>query len=349
MHQMLSIKSTSLVRLLIWFFRISLSAVLVWYLLLLYLPAGDGKQVYGLTVPRGADFYTVARELEQAGMIRSSLHLQIVARLRGVDRKIMAGDYRIPDSMLPSAILVKLSSGQTDAFKFTLPEGYSIYQAAELLEREGLFEKSDFLAACSDRGLLSELGITANTVEGYLFPGTYQVGFDLDEAGLIREMVHEFRRRTDKIDELVHNSGLSLLQVVILASIIEREAVSQEEKPLIASVFLNRMRIGMPLQSDPTAIYGFKVFDCKVTKQDLQRNSPYNTYKIRGLPPGPIGNPGLDSIKAVLQPASTDYLYFVARKNGTHQFSRTLDEHNQGVNRFLKKGKKTARVKAKIK
>ena len=152
--------------------------------------------------------------------------------------------------------------------------------------------------------------------------------------------MREFRHRVEGLKPLIDASGMTIEKIVTLASIIEREAVSSEEKPLIASVFLNRLRIGMPLQSDPTAIYGVKVFGGTVSKQDLQRNSPYNTYKVKGLPVGPIGNPGLEALQAVLQPARTDYLYFVARKNGTHQFSRTLAEHNQGVNRFLKKGKK---------
>jgi UPF0755 protein len=323
----------------LWLFRGFLLAIPVWYLLLLYVPAGDGARVYGLTVPRGAGFASVAQELKQAGLIRSSLHLRLVARLRGLDRKVQTGDYRISNAMLPVQILEKLANGQTDACKFTLPEGYTMYQAAELMEKQGIFDRKKFLSACENRVLLQELGIDAKTVEGYLFPGTYSVGFHMDEQGMVTEMVREFRRRLDGVKALLDASHLSLGQVVTLASMIEREAVSSEEKPLIASVFLNRLRIGMPLQSDPTAIYGVRVFGGTVTRQDLQRDSPYNTYRIKGLPVGPIGNPGLEALQAVLQPARTDYLYFVARKNGTHQFSRTLAEHNQGVNRFLKKGK----------
>lgn len=326
-------------RFILWLFRLFLLVSLLWYLVLLYLPAGDGVRVYGLTVPQRAGFASVARELKQAGLIRSSLHLRLVARLRGLDRRIQAGDYRISNGMLPSQILEKLANGQTDACRFTLPEGYSIYQAAELMERQGIFDQKIFLAACKDSELLNELGIHAKTAEGYLFPGTYQVGFHMDERGLLTEMVREFQRRTAGLKTLLDNSGMTLQQVVTLASMIEREAVSSEEKPLIASVFLNRLRIGMPLQSDPTAIYGVRIFGGTVTRLDLQRNSPYNTYRIKGLPVGPIGNPGLDALQAVLQPAKTDYLYFVARKNGTHQFSRTLAEHNQGVNVFLRRGK----------
>ncbi len=327
-------------RLIPWLIRGCALALLGWYLLLLYLPAGQATQVYGLTVPKGAGLSSVAKELKQAGVIRSSLHLRLVARLKGLDYRMQAGDYRISAAMVPGEILEKLANGQTDACKFTLPEGYSIYQAAELLDKQGIFDRARFLAACSNRELLETLGISGKTAEGYLYPGTYSIGFQMDETGLVTEMVREFRHRTDALKPRIDASGRSLEQVLVLASMIEREAVSVEEKPLIASVFLNRLRIGMPLQSDPTAIYGVRVFGGTVTKQDLQRSSPYNTYQIKGLPPGPIGNPGIDSLQAVLQPAKTDYLYFVARKDGTHQFSRTLAEHNQGVNHFLKKGKK---------
>lgn len=312
-----------------------------WYLVLLSWPVGDATRVYGLMVPRGAGFSSVAKELKQAGVVRSSLHLRLVARLKGLDQRIQAGDYRISAAMIPAEILEKLANGQTDACKFTLPEGYSIYQAAELLEKQGVFDSDRFLAACSNRELLAKLGIKAKTAEGYLYPGTYSIGFQMDETGLLIEMVREFRHRIDLLKAQLNGSGRTLEQVLVLASMIEREAVSAEEKPLIASVFLNRLRIGMPLQSDPTAIYGVRVFGGTVTKQDVQRSSPYNTYRIKGLPPGPIGNPGLDSLLAVLKPARTDYLYFVARMDGTHQFSRTLAEHNLGVNRFLKKRKKT--------
>jgi len=201
-------------------------------------------------------------------------------------------------------------------------------------------QKEAFLEACRDRVLLNKLGLPGKSVEGYLFPGTYLVGFHTDERSLITEMVREFRFRTTAFSQLLEQSGLDLHQVVTMASMIEREAVSIEEMPLISSVFHNRLRAGMPLQSDPTAIYGIRVFGGTVTRQDVQRNTPYNTYRFKGLPPGPIGNPGIEAMRAALHPAATDYFYFVARKDGTHQFSRTLKEHNQGVRRFLRKGKK---------
>jgi UPF0755 protein len=171
-------------------------------------------------------------------------------------------------------------------------------------------------------------------VEGYLFPATYNLSRTTTEEQLISQMVGQFRK---VCGEAENGGGLSRSETVTLASIIEKEAVSAEEKPLISSVFHNRLRLGMPLQSDPTAVYGVRAFAGKVTKSDISRPSPYNTYLKRGLPPAPIGNPGLDALKAALQPATTPYLYFVARQDGTHQFSRTLDEHNRAVVRFLKR------------
>lgn len=318
-----------------WFIRCGVLLPLVWYLILLYLPAASIKP-YTLTIPRGGTVASLATELQDAGILRSRLHFMLAARLRSLDRYLKAGDYILLPAMKPADILQKLILGQTDSKKFTLPEGYSIYQAAELLEKSQLLSRKKFLDACHDPLLLKELQISAPSVEGYLFPDTYQVGFKTDEKTLIKDMVREFRRRITKLETQHDIPENSLKRLVILASLVEREAVISSEKPLIASVFLNRLKLGMPLQSDPTAVYGVKVFGGKVTGADVRRESAYNTYRIQGLPPGAIGNPGVDALKAVLKPAQTPYLYFVARKDGTHQFSQTLAEHNQAVNRYLK-------------
>ncbi len=323
-----------------WLVRIACIGLMAWYLLLLVMTPGNGHRVYGLSVPRGAGLSSVATELEQQKIIYSALHMRLLGRLRGLDREIRTGDYRLTDAMTPGQILEKMARGETDARRFTLPEGYSIFQAAELLEKAQIFKKEAFLEACRDRVLLNKLELPGKSVEGYLFPGTYLVGFHTDERSLITEMVREFRFRTTTLTQLLEQSDFDLHQVVTMASMVEREAVSIEEMPLISSVFHNRLRVGMPLQSDPTAIYGIRIFGGTVTRQDVQRSTPYNTYRIKGLPPGPIGNPGIEAMRAVLQPATTDYFYFVARKDGTHQFSRNLQEHNQGVQRFLRKGKK---------
>ena len=179
--------------------------------------------------------------------------------------------------------------------------------------------------------------MAGQSVEGYLYPATYNLLRSGDEEQLISQMVGQFEKKyADLLAASSPVTWLSRREIVTLASIIEKEAVSPEEKPIISSVFHNRLQIGMPLQSDPTAVYGVRAFFGKVTKKDIKRPSPYNTYLNKGLPPGPIGNPGSESLKAALSPARTNYLYFVARRDGTHQFSRTLDEHNRAVNRYLR-------------
>lgn len=317
--------------------RICLSLLLMWYFVCLFVPPGSGSVVHDVSFPPGSGIRKLATELKSGGVIRSSWHFILVTRLRGNAHRLKAGDYRFNDAMTPSVILKKLVTGDVDYRKFSLPEGYSILQAAELLEQKGYFTRSGFLAKCRDAALLARLGLSGSSVEGYLYPATYNLSRSGNEEQLISQMVAQFEKR---YAELAAGGGgvggLSRHAVVTLASLIEKEAVSAEEKPLIASVFHNRLRIGMPLQSDPTAVYGVRAFAGKVTRADIERPSPYNTYLIKGLPPGPIGNPGADALQAALHPAATPYLYFVARQDGTHQFSRSLEEHNRAVHRYLK-------------
>jgi UPF0755 protein len=317
--------------------RICLCLLLLWYLLCLFVPPGNGSVVRDVSFPPGSGIRKLAAELKSGGIIRSSWHFILVTRLRGESQHLKAGDYRFNDGMTPDVILKKLVTGDVDYLKFSLPEGYSIYQAAELLEQKGYFKRSGFLDKCRDTAMLARLGLGGPSVEGYLYPATYNLTRSGSEEQLISQMVAQFEK---KYAELAASSGgaggLSRHAVVTLASLVEKEAVSAEEKPLISSVFHNRLRIGMPLQSDPTAVYGVRAFAGRVTRADIARPSPYNTYLIKGLPPGPIGNPGADALEAALHPAATQYLYFVARQDGTHQFSRTLEEHNRAVRRYLK-------------
>jgi UPF0755 protein len=239
--------------------------------------------------------------------------------------------------MTPDGILNKLVSGDVDYRRFSLPEGYSIFQAAELLEQKGYFTGAEFLEKCRDRAVLVRLGVKEESVEGYLYPATYNLSRGGNVEQLISQMIEQFERRFAELTaKKGGEAGLSRHAIVTLASLIEKEAVSSEEKPLISSVFHNRLKIGMPLQSDPTAVYGLRAFAGKISRADIERRSPYNTYLIKGLPPGPIGNPGAEALEAALHPADTNYLYFVARQDGTHQFSRTLEEHNRAVHRYLK-------------
>ncbi len=316
--------------------RLALIILLLWYLTCLFVSPGHGTVVYDASFPPGSGVRKLASELKAGGVIRSSWHFVLLTRLRGAAHQLKAGDYRFSDDMTPDKILMKIVSGEADYRKFTLPEGYSMYQAAELLDQKGYFKKDAFLAKCRDKSLLARLGLNESSAEGYLYPATYNLSRGGSEEQLLEQMIGQWNKLNDAIKAGEGTRQFSRHDIVMLASIIEKEAVAADEKPLIASVFYNRMRIGMPLQSDPTAVYGVRSFSGKVTKADIQRPSPYNTYLNKGLPPGPIGNPGSDAVQAALNPAKTDYLYFVARQDGTHQFSRTLAEHNQAVARFLR-------------
>lgn len=300
-------------------------------------PSGDGRNVQMLNLGHGSTPGKIAAELEAKGIISSARLFTIYTRLSGADARLKAGLYQFNDGMKPSEIMHKMVAGDVYLHLFALPEGYSTYQAAELLQARGFFSKESFLRQCANRKLLAELGIPGRSVEGYLYPGSYNIPPNMDEAGLIREMVRKFNevyaaRFADRAKKL----GMPCHKVLTLASMIEKEAVAPSERPIISAVFFNRLKKGMRLQSDPTAVYGVRAFAGKVSKQDIMRPSPYNTYLINGLPPGPIGNPSSAAIEAVLNPAQCDYLYFVAKKDGNHFFSRTLEEHNQAVNRYLK-------------
>lgn len=317
--------------------RLCLVSFLAWYLFCLLVPVGSGKVVRLVSFPCGSGIRRLAGELKANGLIRSSWHFVLVSRLRGQAQRLKAGDYRLNDGMTTRQILTKIVNGDVDVLRFTLPEGYSIYQAAELLQQRRLLERETFLTACGDPALRERLGIrTAATVEGYLFPATYNLSRGETARQLVVRMVSHFERNYAAIAATDHGR-LSRHALVTLASMIEKEAVVATERPLISSVFHNRLRIGMPLQSDPTAIYGVRAFGGTVTRADILRPSPYNTYLNPGLPPGPIGNPGSDALRAALHPARTPYLYFVARRDGTHQFSRTLEEHNRAVHTYLKR------------
>ncbi len=317
--------------------RICLLLVLLWYLTCLFIPPGNGSLSRDISFPPGSGIRKLADELKSGGIIRSSWHFVLLTRLRGQAHKLQAGDYRFNDGMTVTQILNKLVAGDVDYRRFSLPEGYSIYQAAELLNQKGYFKKDSFLDKCRDAALLSRLGGGLQSVEGYLYPATYNLLRGAGEEQLIAQMVDQFEKKYAELTtEGGTPGGMTKHEIVTLASLIEKEAISPEEKPLISSVFHNRLRLGMPLQSDPTAVYGVRAFSGKVTKADIQRPSPYNTYLNPGLPPGPIGNPGSGAIQAALKPSRSDYLYFVARQDGTHQFSRTLEEHNRAVERYLK-------------
>jgi UPF0755 protein len=307
------------------------------YYFYLVSPTGTGSNVQVFEFGRGESLKKIATTLEERKIIRSAGIFTLYARLHGDASHLQAGYYRVSDGMSPAEILRKMVAGEVFAIRFAIPEGYSIYQIAELLAGRNIFDKEAFLKECFDKPLLKELKIDGESVEGYLYPCTYDLNPGITPADAIRLMVRKFESvYGSEFAKSASESRMTKREIVILASIIEKEAIAPAERPIIASVFHNRLHRGMPLQSDPTAVYGVRAFAGAVSKSDISRNSPYNTYLINGLPPGPIGNPGRDAMEAAIKPAATDFLYFVAKKDGTHYFSRTLEEHNLAVRRYLR-------------
>jgi UPF0755 protein len=299
---------------------------------------GKGSRVELVELGRGRSLRALAASLESRRIISSARLFTLYARLRGADSRVKAGVYQFSDGMRPGQILDKMIAGDVYQRLFALPEGYSTYQAAEMLEKKGIFKKEEFLGACGDANLLAELKISARSAEGYLCPGSYNILPGKTPRDVVREMALRQREILDaRLKKEGGGKGLSLREILTLASMVEKEAVLSAEKPLIAAVFENRLGKRMRLQSDPTALYGVRAFSGgKVSHDDIARQTPYNTYLIAGLPPGPIGNPGAESIDAVLKHPAVPYLYFVARGDGSHQFSSDLVAHNQAVQKYLR-------------
>ena len=289
------------------------------------------------TIQKGSTLNHVTQELKEKGLIRSRLAFMLLAHLKGVDRSIKAGKYVLSPSYPAEKILDILVKGQGIRFVITIPEGKNIYDVGKILEEAGLFKRKEFLKAATDKSLLKSLGVPGDSAEGYLFPDTYYVSYGMGPEDVVKMCVMHFWDiwHTKHLDQKAKARGLDVHTVVILASIVEREALVERERNIIASVFFNRLKRGMKLQADPTVRYGLLVdmgiFPRRLRTRHLRHKSPYNTYVYKGLPKGPVCNPGLDSLKAVLDPADTDYLYFVSMNNGTHKFSKTLKEHNRAV------------------
>ncbi|MBW2147843.1 MAG: endolytic transglycosylase MltG [Deltaproteobacteria bacterium] len=307
-------------------------------------PAGAGHTQRIVSIPPAASFRRIVRALEKQGIVHDPLAFRLAARYLGVERKLKAGEYDLNDGMTPMEVLDRLYRGDVVRYRFTVPEGAALLWVAERLERRGLGRRGRFLGKATDSVLLNGLGVNGSSAEGYLFPDSYFLTRDMTEEAIIRMMVRRFWQVfTPQMKRRARERGFSIHQVVTLASIVEKETGAPEERPLIAAVFLNRLARNIRLQSDPTVIYGLDHFDGNLNRRDLQTKTPYNTYKIRGLPPGPIANPGLDSLMAVLYPAPVDYLYFVSRNDGTHHFSTTLREHNRAVWKYQKSNRSIQR------
>jgi UPF0755 protein len=302
----------------------------------LFRPAGSSNRVVRVDVPRHASVRAIAETLETKGLIRHRYAFMLMARLMGESNHMKAGEYELQPSMPLVQIIDKLARGDAIAAWFTVPEGYTVAQVADTLSQLGMADRHRFLKLALSGSPKFDLGlkIPRRSLEGYLFPDSYKFKKGVSEHTIVAGMLRNFHSRVvDDLAEDVRSSSLPLDKVVILASLIEREARAPDDRPLIAAVIYNRLKRHMLLQIDASVLYALGRHKDRVLLADLKVDSPYNTYKYPGLPPGPICSPGLDSIRAALRPAKADYLYYVAQANGRHIFSTTLAEHNAAVKR----------------
>ena len=295
-------------------------------------PYGKGANVY---IPKGSSVKQTAELLEQNGVIRSAWPFRALARWRGVQAKLKYGEYQFEAAMTSREVLDKIVRGDRVVRRLVVPEGYNFQQIAALIEKAGIAPQAEVMKYFRDPAMLGTLGFPAVSLEGYLFPAGYEYDRETKVEALLNQMLQKFQDSVrGPLADRAKQSGWTIPQMVTLASIIEKETAQPAERPLISSVFQNRLRIGMPLQTDPTVIYGLPNFDGNIRRDDLRNPHAYNTYVHVGLPPGPIASPGLASLQAALNPSPSNYLFFVAKGDGTHVFSATLDEHNAAVARY---------------
>jgi UPF0755 protein len=289
-----------------------------------------------IDIPKGAGLSSVTSILSQAGLVDQPLLFKLAARLTRRHKSLKAGEYRLSAAQSYDSILDALHRGRVVLHMVTLPEGFTLEQIVDRLAEAGLIDRRDALDLAQDQDYLREQGIKAGSMEGYLFPDTYRFAKGLSSRAILGRMFRRFQQAWRPLAQAAKAQGMSRLQAVTLASIIERETSLDAERPLVSAVYHNRLRSKMPLQADPTVIYGMDDFNGNLTKKDLREDTPYNTYTRAGLPPGPICSPGKASLHAAVHPAQAKYLYFVAKGDGSHYFSASYRQHVNAVNRYQK-------------
>jgi UPF0755 protein len=300
-------------------------------------PQVEDKSVI-VNVPKGTSLKGIATILAESGVVEEDIRFAIIAKLMGYSGRLKAGEFKLATGKSPLQVLRQLAGAQQVQHEVTIPEGLRIKDIGHIFAEGGWCDEGRFYKLAHDKTFLAELGFgKLESLEGYLFPDTYRLTRDIHgEEELIRLMTKRFREVWGQVAPSPASID-KIRDVVILASIVEKESARPEERPVIAGIFNNRLKKGMRLQSDPTVIYGIEDFTGNITKKHLQTPTIYNTYTIAGLPAGPISNPGKAALQAALNPAKTDYLFFVGKNDGTHQFSRTLEEHNQAVLKYQRK------------
>jgi UPF0755 protein len=273
-----------------------------------------------------------------SGIVRDQLIFRAAVYWTGASRALKAGEYRFDRPMSAVAVVEKMARGDIYTRRITFPEGLTIQDMAKIYESQGFGAASGFAAAARDVSLIADLDPKATDLEGYLYPETYAVAHGTQASALVQMMVARFKAVfSDDMRRTADERGLSVREAVTLASLVEKETAKPDERPLVAAVYSNRLKIRMGMQADPTVVYALQKagrYDGNIRREDLQVDSPYNTYRYAGLPPGPIASPGKPSLEAAVAPADVPYLYFVSRNDGSHVFSATLDEHNRNVQRY---------------
>jgi len=304
--------------------------------ILVPLPTDNEKKE--IEIPKGTTFRQALEIFSQEGFLRDKNVLLLFGRISGIERRIRAGYYSVNGPVSPLDIFKMLKEGRIIEYDITIVEGDSLMEIGEKLSELKIISQDDFKELSTDKNLLYVHDIDAPSIEGYLFPDTYKLPKGISPEDAIGMMINRMREKfTSELCERASEIGFSEREVLTLASIIEKESVTDKERFLISAVFHNRLKKGIPLQADPTAIYGIKSSKEKITASDLRKKTKYNTYVIKGLPPGPIASPSIKSIEAALYPPDVPYIYFVSNNDGTHLFSVTAEEHTVAVKSYRKK------------
>ena len=325
-----------------------LGILLAFYSLILLWPQGNPYDSVKVTIPKGASLKEVSTTLQDYNIIRNERSFLLAVKTLGYEKDMPAGRFKLVKASTNFDIIDQLVNGIQVNKRVTILEGWTIDVIAEELHDKIGIDQDEFKSACTNELLLWKWGISEKTVEGYLFPNTYLFSEEEDVQDIIGRMINEYKQRiTLEFRDRMQELGMDEKEIITLASIIEGEAIYDKERAVISGVYHNRLNIGMRLQADPTIQYIINDSPRRLLNKDLKIKSPYNTYLNKGLPPGPINNPGIESIKAALYPAETDYIYFVARGDGYHTFSRTKEEHNIAKRKFQKIRRQLKKQQAK--
>jgi UPF0755 protein len=297
--------------------------------------AEKSREKIHIVVEPGYSFVKIAKLLEDKGLVVVPIKFRLIARIYRLDKRIKAGEYLLSPDMTPIQIIDIITKGRVYLHRIVIPEGFNLKQIAVAVEQAEFADADSFLKVTGDPDLPARLNISSDSLEGYLFPDTYLFAKGTTIIKIIETMVSHFNSQfKPEWKKQARKLGFSVHEIVTLASIIEKETGNPSERKTISSVFHNRLKKKMRLETDPTVIYGIKDYNGNITRLHLKTWTPYNTYMIKGLPPGPIASPGAASLEAALYPDKTDYLFFVSKKDTTHHFSRTIREHNRAVRKY---------------